>query len=80
MIWWIIIIAIILFVIFNFERIAEICTTIVLGAIVFGALLWLMAGVWYDDEFNKRSIIRPFYYNYSTSFIYSYKCYSKMAK
>lgn len=45
MIWWIIIIAIVLFVIFNFERIAEIMTTIILGAIVFGALLWLMAGV-----------------------------------
>jgi len=42
MIWWIIIIAII---IFNFERVAEIFTTIILGAIVFGALLWLMAGV-----------------------------------
>ena len=45
MIWWIIAIAIVLFVIFNFERIAEICTTIILGAIVFGALLWLMMGV-----------------------------------
>lgn len=45
MIWWIIIIAIILFIIFNFERVAEIFTTIILGAIVFGALLWLMAGV-----------------------------------
>ena len=45
MIWWIIIIAIILFVIFNFERIAEICTTIILGGIVLVALLWLMAGV-----------------------------------
>ena len=45
MIWWIVIIVIALFVIFNFERIAEICTTIILGAIVFGALLWLMMGV-----------------------------------
>ena len=45
MIWWIIIIAIILFVIFNFERITEIMTTIILGGIVLVALLWLMAGV-----------------------------------
>ena len=45
MIWWIIVIAIVLFVIFNFERIAENMTTIILGGIVLVALLWLMAGV-----------------------------------
>ena len=44
MIWWIIVIAIILFMIFNFERIAEIMTTIILGGVLV-ALLWLMAGV-----------------------------------
>lgn len=45
MLWGAIILLIILFIIFNFDRIAEICTTVILGAIVFGALLWLMAGV-----------------------------------
>ena len=45
MLWGAIILAIIIFIIFNFDRIAEICTTIILGGIVLVALLWLMAGV-----------------------------------
>lgn len=45
MLWGAIILAIIMFIIFNFDRIAELFTSVLIGIIVFGALLWLMMGV-----------------------------------